>query len=132
MARNRTPLRPVLAPPTLDPTLPTALIPSAAGDITLCLDAGALIDAEEALIRAGHKDVSLLTALEASTASALRIFFIISAQRFQPHLKPEELRDLVTFKNLGAISDAIAKVWVLSLPEAKPSEDKADPTPPVE
>jgi hypothetical protein len=124
--------KPVLAPPTLDPMLPTATVPSTAGDIVLCLDAGALIDAEEALIRAGHPDVSLLVALEAASASAVRIFFIIAAQRFQPHLKPEELRDLVTFKNLGAISDAITKVWVLSLPEPKPSEGKADPTHPVE
>lgn len=119
-------------PATEDPTLPTVTVPTTAGDIILSLDCGALIDAEEALIRMGHKDVSLLTALQAETASAVRLFFVIAARRFQPTMEPEELRDLVTFRNLPIISDAIAKVWVLSMPEPKKSEGKSDPTPPVE
>jgi hypothetical protein len=119
-------------PATVDPTLPTAIVPTAEGDIKLCLDSGALIDAEEALVAMGHKDVNLIIALRAEQASAIRMFFIIASRRFHPDLTPERARDLVTFANLLIIADAIAKVWILSIPEPKKAEGNPGPTPPVE
>jgi hypothetical protein len=119
-------------PATVDPTLPTAIVPTAEGDIKLCLDCGALIDAEESLIAMGHKDVDLLVALHAERASSVRMFFIIASRRFHPELSPEHARDLVTLSNLNLISEAIAKVWILSMPEPKKSEGTPGPTPPVE
>ena len=131
MSKSRKPAAVSLA--TEDPTLPTATVPTVDGDIKICLDSGALIDAEEALIAVGHKDVDLLIALQAQSASAVRTFFIIASRRFNPELTPERARELVTLANLRLIQDAIARVWILSMPEPKKDGGKpSGPTQPVE
>lgn len=113
------------APPSKDPTLPTRVIPTKIGDIRLCLDCGALMDAEEALIARGHSDMQLLLSLQATTASSLRTFFVIAAQRFHLDLSVDELKALVTFENLSEIGEAITQLWEESLPKPKPSEETA-------
>jgi hypothetical protein len=118
-------------PVTLDPTLNTRIIPTIDGDIKICIDFGVLIDAEEELIAAGYKGVNLLISLQAETASAVRLFFILASRRFHTDLTPERAKELVTFENLPLISSAIADLWVMAMPKPKAGDGKPDPTQPV-
>jgi hypothetical protein len=133
MATRKAPKLLKSSPSAQDPTLPTHIVSTADGEIRLCLDFGALIDTEAELIAAGHHDISLLTCLQFNSASALRTFFVIAAQRFHSKLGIEHLKSLVTYPTLAPISEAIAQLWVLSMPKPKKTEGGAsDPLTPAE
>jgi hypothetical protein len=121
----------IKAPATQDPTLNSRVISTTQGAIRLSIDFGVLIDAEEELIALGYKGVNLLISLQAETASAVRLFFILASRRFHPELTPERAKELVTFENLPTISAAITDLWLLSMPKPKAESDDPDPTLPA-
>jgi hypothetical protein len=102
--------------PQCDPTLPTSVVTVEGVEYKLCLDFGALIDSEEELIAAGH-DVSLMFALNAQTASSLRIFFAIAMQRFHPDIPFEAAKKLFVLSAMNSVQVAVLKLYEMSMPQ---------------
>jgi hypothetical protein len=117
--------------PAIDPTLPK--VPLKLGKEThyLCFDFAAFALAEARLRQAGVT-VNLLHALDLSAMNAERVVPLLFASlvKHQPTITPEEVAKLVTFKNLGAIFEAIGKAYEASLAEPEP-DAKPNPIEPL-
>lgn len=113
--------------PDLDPTLPKIELKLGKQTYYLCFTFKALAVAQKNLRDIGVQ-VNLLHALDLSNMDAEKLIPLLYAALLthQPKITPGEVTNLVTFKNLGHIFDAIAQAYGASL--AEPDEDvKADP-----
>jgi hypothetical protein len=116
--------------PAVDPTLPKVPLRLGAETYYLCFDFAAFAIAEAKLREAGIS-VNLLHALDLSAMNAERVVPLLYAALI-PHkrdITPEAVAKLVTFRNLGAIFEAIGKAYEQSLAEPEPGA-KPNPTEP--
>lgn len=115
----------------IDPTLPKIELKLGKETYFLVFTFKALAAAQKGLRDIGV-EVNLLHALDLSNVDAEKLVPLLYAALIthQPKITPLEVVELVTFKNMGRIFEAIAQAYGESL--AEPSEDdkegKKDPT----
>jgi len=113
---------------SVDPTLPKTPVTINGTTYDLCLDLGALAEAEAALIAEGHSEVNLLMALPAQTLSSTRIIFAAALRKFHPEIGFEQAKSLLTFAALYDVALKLQSAWAVATPEA----EQPDPPQPVE
>jgi hypothetical protein len=108
--------------PEVDPTLPKVEITLGGKKYFLCFDFGALALAEAKLRDAGV-ECNLLECLDLTSLDATRIVPLLygAVLAYQPAMAFEEVKSLVTMRNLGAIFEGIVNAYKESL--AEPSDD---------
>lgn len=110
-----------------DPTLPKTPVTIKGVTYNLCLDLGALAEAEAALIAEGHTEVNLLYALPNQNLGNTRIVFAAALRKFHPEIPFEHAMGLLTFDSLYTVALAIQKAWVAATPEADQSAPPPQP-----
>jgi hypothetical protein len=117
-----------IAQSSVDPTLPKTPVTIDGKTYDLCLDLGALAEAESALIAEGHHGVNLLMALPAQTLSSTRIIFAAALRTFHPEIAFEDAKKLLTLGALYDIALKIQEAWQAATPE--PEKTPSDPSQP--
>ncbi len=117
--------------PAANPALPSTEIIIHGKTYRMCLDFGAIAQAEAELVAKGHDEVNLLHQLPRLNLSNTRIIFAASLRPLQPELSFEEALGLVDFRNVWLIASLISEMWKQVFPDADP-EASPDPTPPAQ
>lgn len=105
-----------------DATLPKTPVTIGGKTYNLCLDLGALAEAETAinseLQRAGRNDfVNLLYALPVQNLANTRDVFAAAMRPFHPEISFDEAKALITVNDLWVVADAVAKAYRESAPD---------------
>jgi hypothetical protein len=116
--------------PEIDPTLPKIPLKLGAETYYLCFTFGAIAIAQAKLREAGIK-INLLHALDLSTLDAESVVPLLYAALIThaPDISLAEVEKLVTFRNLAAVYEGLAKAYLASLAEPE-SDDPKHPTEP--
>ena len=110
-----------IAGTTADATLPKTPVVLGGKTYNLCLDLGALAEAETEingeLLRAGRKEsVNLLFALPALNLASVRLIFAAAIRKFHPEISFDEACALVTLVTVYDIAKRIQDVWDAASP----------------
>jgi hypothetical protein len=115
-----------------DPTLPKTPVVIAGKTYNLCLDFGALAEAETAIngerARAGNEGrVNLLVALAEQNLANTRAIFAAALRTFHPEIGFEEARKMVGPQNVFLVAMAIRNAWTQAMPEPETNPEEAQP-----
>jgi hypothetical protein len=116
-----------IADTSLDPTLPKTPITIKGITYQMCLDLGALAEAEAALIAEGHHEVNLLYALPNQNLSNTRTVFAASLRKFHPEISFDDAKKLLSFDALYAVALKIQEAWTAATPEPETPADPPQP-----
>jgi hypothetical protein len=116
-----------VADTTADPTLPKTPVTVGGKTYNLCLDLGALAEAEAALIAEGHHEVNLLYALPNQNLSNTRIIFAAALRKFHPEISFDDAKKLLTFDGLYTVAVKIQEAWQAAIPEPETAEAPPQP-----
>ena len=107
----------------IDPILPTTPLVIDGKVYEMCLDLGALAEAETQFNHAGF-DVNLVYALPSLNLASTRILFAASLQYKHSEMPFEDRINLLKLPNVLAAANAIAEAWKASMPteSARPPE----------
>lgn len=119
--RRSTPTKLAPKPVSAPPDLPTVDIEIGGVIYKACFDFQALYDAEEQLLRLGHKDANLLRIFPQLSASSARRLFAVAIQRFHPQIPFDERVRLVGTdpRAIWLVGEKLAELWLYSMPKPK-------------
>lgn len=115
-----------------DPTLPKTPVTVGGKRYDLCLDLGALAEAETAinmeLFRAGSAErVNLLAALPYPNLMNTRVVFAAAVRTFHPEIGFEEAMKMLRIEDLFDVSAVIARMWESTTQEVRGDGDPPRP-----
>lgn len=113
----------------VDSTLPRTPVTIGGKTYDLCLDLGALSEAETELVRKGH-DVNILMSLPPVNLTATRIIFGAAMRRFHPEISYEQAVAMLTPKYIHGAYIAIVEAWNKSVSEPDEAGETKNPTEP--
>jgi hypothetical protein len=109
-----------------DPTLPKTPVTIAGKTYNLCLDLGALAEAEAALIAQVH-NVNLLYALPNQNLSNTQVVFAAALRKFHPEITFEEAKRLLTIDALYTVALKLQEAWKAATPEVDTTQSPPQP-----
>lgn len=112
-----------------DPTLPFTEITIKGKPYRMCLDLGALAEAEHEIVRQGH-DVNLLVNLPPVNLETMRIVFAASLRKFHPEIAYADALQLLTLPFLQDAYAAVIDAWNKALAEPSGEAGGKNPTEP--
>ncbi|SRR5579883_642892 len=119
-----------IAGTSADPTLPKTPVTVSGKTYNLCLDMGALAEAETAINQeAGSLDaINLLSALPVLNLANLRIIFAAALRTFHPDISFEEGKKLIAYDDLVEVLVKVQEAWASSVPAPEDREDPPHPS----
>lgn len=114
-------------PVVVDPLMPKTPIEINGTTYFMCLNLGALAQAEEELVAQG-RDVNLLVNLPPINLRSTRIIFAASLRQFHPDIPYEDALELLTMPYVHAAYSAVIEAWNKAMPE--PNKGDKNPTEP--
>lgn len=114
----------------IDSTLPRTPIKIGTKTYDLCLDLGALSEAETELVRKGYDEVNILVSHPPVNLTTTRIIFGAALRRFHPEISYEDAVALLDERYIHHAYVTIVQAWDDAVKKSQEAEDKKNPTQP--